>query len=90
MLLWKPFFVDIILLYKSYGKINYRVLTGGINSTRSIRTFKNNGINPNSLSSIEKRINKIKEFYEVKTLFHLAYILHNKKLLENTDFRNNV
>ncbi len=38
-------------------------------------------IKPNSLSSVEKRLRQIRECYEAKTLFHLACILHNKKVL---------
>jgi len=34
-----------------------------------------------SLSAIEKRINKIKKEHKAKTLFHLAVILNEKKIL---------
>lgn len=65
--------------------VNY--LQEGLNQYEISEQLKKSGFRPCSLSSVEKRINKIKEFYEAKTLFHLACILHNKKLLENTDSR---
>ena len=37
--------------------------------------LKEIGIKPNSLSSVEKKIKKIRDSYGAKTLFHLAIIL---------------
>lgn len=37
--------------------------------------FKNKNIKPNSLSSIEKEINKLKKEYNAKTMFQLGFIL---------------
>lgn len=37
--------------------------------------LKKEGIVPNSLSSVEKKLNQLKKDYKAKTLFHLAVIL---------------
>ncbi len=62
-------------------KLIIKYLQEGLNQVEISEKLKNDGIKPSSLSSVEKRLNKIKEFYEAKTLFHLACILYNKKLL---------
>lgn len=41
--------------------------------------FKKQGIQPNSLSSIEKYLKVIKAKYGAKTMFHLGAILSKKK-----------
>lgn len=68
-------------------KLIIEYLQAGLTQQEVSERFKKDGINPNSLSSIEKQINKIKEFYEAKTLFHLACILYNKKVLVNMNSR---
>ncbi|WNI34699.1 hypothetical protein [Chryseobacterium sp. SG20098] len=68
-------------------KLIIKYLQEGLNQYEISEQLKKSDFRPCSLSSVEKRINKIKEFYEAKTLFHLAYILYNKKVLVNTDSR---
>lgn len=71
--------------------VNYLIikyLQEGLSQPEIAEKLKENKITPNSLSSVEKRLKQIKEFYQAKSMFHLACILHNKKKLENTDSRN--
>ncbi|GAB0154770.1 hypothetical protein CHRYSEOSP005_00300 [Chryseobacterium sp. Alg-005] len=56
-------------------------LKDGLSQHEIAERLKENDIKPNSLSSIEKRINQIKHYYNAKSMFHLACILHNKKVL---------
>lgn len=44
--------------------------------------LKKKGITPNSVSIIEKRLRKIKEEYNAKTLFHLALTLKKKNIIK--------
>ncbi|UKB82331.1 hypothetical protein LF887_15095 [Chryseobacterium sp. MEBOG06] len=69
-------------------KLIIKYLQEGFCQNEISERLKNDGIKPSSLSSFEKRLNKIKEFYEAKTLFHLACILHNNKVLVNTKSYN--
>lgn len=69
-------------------KLIIRYLQEGLTQSEISDELKKSGIQPNSLSSIEKRLNKLKEFYTAKTLFHLACILYNNKVLVSTDSRN--
>lgn len=68
-------------------KLIIRYLQEGLTQSEISDELKKTGIQPNSLSSIEKRLNKIKEFYEAKMLFHLACILYNNKVLVILDSR---
>ncbi|WP_027378194.1 hypothetical protein [Chryseobacterium daeguense] len=65
-----------------------KYLAEGLSQQEVSERLKKDGIKPNSLSSVEKRLNKIKDFYKAKTLFHLACILHNNKFLACMDSRN--
>ncbi|MDV7696310.1 hypothetical protein N6B72_05190 [Chryseobacterium soli] len=60
----------------------------GLTQAEIANMLKENDIKPNSQSSVEKKINQIKERYEAKTLFHLACILYNEKVLEIEESRN--
>ncbi|MFP3599128.1 hypothetical protein [Chryseobacterium sp. SIMBA_029] len=60
----------------------------GLNQAKIANQLKKSAINPNSQSSVEKKLNQIKEKYKAKTLFQLACILHNNKVLVNTDSRS--
>lgn len=63
-------------------------LQDGLTQNEISERLKKEGCKPNSISSIEKRLNKIKESYDAKSLFHLACILHNKKIIKIEDSRN--
>lgn len=56
---------DIILQYLAEGKTQSEV--AGL--------LKLNGIKPNSLSYIEKKLKAIRKQHNAKTIFHLAVIL---------------
>ncbi|SIS71885.1 MULTISPECIES: hypothetical protein [Chryseobacterium] len=61
--------------------VNYIIigyLKEGLNQHEIAEKLKKENIKPNSLSSIEKRLNQIRHYYDAKTMFHLACILHNK------------
>lgn len=55
-----------------------RLLKQGFNQQEISDHFKANNIRPSSLSSVEKRLNQIKAYYEARTLYHLACIIENK------------
>tara|TARA_R110000868_G_scaffold411516_1_gene705115 strand:- start:4333 stop:4536 length:204 start_codon:yes stop_codon:yes gene_type:complete len=61
----------IILNYLSEGKTLNEIET----------LLKNNNIVPNTLSTLEKRIKRIKTTFKAKTLFHLAVILKEYKII---------
>ncbi|MEE6129059.1 response regulator, partial [Chryseobacterium arthrosphaerae] len=67
----------------SVEKLIIEYLQQGMAQYEISERLKENGIKPNSLSSVEKRLNKIKDFYNAKTLFHLACILYNQKIISN-------
>lgn len=52
----------LILIHLSKGKTQAEIA----------EIFKRDGIEPNSLSSIEKDLKRIKKEYGAKTMFHLA------------------
>ncbi|CAL2091932.1 conserved hypothetical protein [Tenacibaculum sp. 190524A05c] len=65
-------------------KINLKIvklLSQGMNQKEISEHFKKEGITPNSLSIIEKRLKKIREVYKAKTLFHLALILREESII---------
>lgn len=62
--------------------VNYLIikhLQEGLMQPEITEKLKEKGITPNSLSSVEKRLKQIKEYYQAKTPFNLACILYNKK-----------
>lgn len=63
-------------------------LQEGLQQPEIAKRLKQQNIRPNSISSVEKKIRQIKEEHEANTLFHLACILHNKKLLKIEDSHN--
>ncbi len=56
-------------------------LSAGLTQSEISDHFVKMGIVPNSLSTIEKRINKMKKEYRANTLFHLALIVKRKGLI---------
>ncbi|GAB0156242.1 hypothetical protein CHRYSEOSP005_15060 [Chryseobacterium sp. Alg-005] len=72
---------------KNIENLIIKYLQEGFTQQEIANKLKEQNITPNSLSSVEKRLKQIKEDNEAKTLFHLACILYNKKLLEITDSR---
>lgn len=53
-------------------------LKEGLSQQEISERLKMDNIKPNSLSSVEKRLNQIRQYYNAKTMFHLAYILSNR------------
>ncbi|MPS66834.1 hypothetical protein [Chryseobacterium sp.] len=69
-------FIDAIeKLTVNYLIINY--LKDGLAQPEIAEKLREKGIKPNSLSSIEKRIKQMRDYYNAKTLVHLAFILSN-------------
>jgi len=56
-------------------------LSAGLTQSEISEHFKKMGITPNSVSIIEKRINKMKKEYRANSLFHLALIVKRKGLI---------
>lgn len=50
-----------------------RHLSEGLNQLQIAQKFKNENRQPNSLSSIEKEIYKLKKEYNAKTMFELGF-----------------
>lgn len=59
-----------------------KALAGGLTQSGVSEHFIKMGITPNSVSIIEKRINKMKKEHRANTLFHLALIVKRKGLLD--------
>lgn len=58
---------ELIIYYLSQGKTQAEISD----------LFTHQGVNPNSLSSIEKILKSIRKEREAKTMFHLGFILGN-------------
>lgn len=56
-------------------------LAAGLTQKEIHLHFVKMGITPNSITGIEKRINKMKKEHRAKTLFHLALIVKSKDLI---------
>lgn len=56
-------------------------LAAGLTQSEISEHFKKMAITPNSISIIEKTINKMKREYRANTLFHLALIVKRKGLI---------
>ena len=54
-------------------------LKKGYNQAEIAIKLQEQEIKPNSLSSVEKKLKTIREFYGAKTLFHLGYIIALEK-----------
>ncbi|WP_312208303.1 hypothetical protein [Empedobacter sp.] len=54
-------------------------LSEGLNQIQIAQIFKNENYKPNSLSSIEKEIYKLKEEYNAKTMFELGFKIAKSK-----------
>ncbi len=52
-----------------------QLLRSGFSQKEIAESLKNANIKPNSLSSVEKYINQLKQDYHAKTMFHLACLL---------------
>lgn len=53
-------------------------LKDGLTQFEISKKLKEENVKPNSLSSVEKKIKNIREFYGANTLFHLGYIISQK------------
>lgn len=62
-------------------KLIAQSLASGLSQSEVSELFKKQGIKPNSLSTIEKYINHMKQKYEANTLFHLAVILRKRGII---------
>lgn len=51
------------------------MLKNGLSQAQISDELKELDIKPNSLSSVEKKINVIKKAYKANSLFHLAFLL---------------
>lgn len=58
-----------------------KLLSLGLSQSDVSNHLKKMGYTPNSLSTIEKRLNKMKKDFKAKSLFHLALILKKKKII---------
>lgn len=66
----------------NFRKFLTQYLIEGYTQPEISEIFKENNINPNSLSSIEKEIKRLKEFHKAKTMCHLGAILAIKKYIK--------
>ncbi len=57
------------------------LLAKGYKQAEISKEFISNGITPNSISIIEKRLKKLKVKYKAKTNFHLAVLLTKEGVL---------
>lgn len=60
-------------------KIIIKYLKEGHSQEEIAQLLKDQNLTPNSLSSVEKTIKKIKKDNNAKTMFHLAWILSKKE-----------
>ena len=65
------------------NKIIIKYLKEGYSQEEISNLLKSQKVKPNSLSYIEKAINKIKKDNNAKTMFHLAWILSKKYEFNN-------
>jgi len=56
-----------------------KYLFEGKNQIEIAELLQSEGIKPNSLSSVEKALKRIREKYNANTMFHLAVILAKQK-----------
>ena len=62
-------------------KIIIEKLSEGKSQAEISEYLKENKLQPSSVSSVEKRLSAIRKDYGAKTLFHLACILKNEKII---------
>ena len=67
---------ELILKYLSQGYTQYEIAD----------KLKLDGIKPNSVSSIEKMIHKMKQQHKARTNFHLAIVLFGNIARDMSDF----
>jgi uncharacterized protein (DUF2164 family) len=65
-----------------FEKLVAQALAAGLIQSEISQHFKKQGIKPNSLSIIEKKIKQMKEDHKANTLFHLAVILRKTPIQE--------
>lgn len=65
----------------SFKKLLTQYLIEGYTQTEISKLLKEKDILPNSLSSIEKEIKRLKEYHKAKTMCHLGAILTIKKYI---------
>ncbi|WP_299121990.1 hypothetical protein [uncultured Tenacibaculum sp.] len=58
-----------------------QLLAKGYKQNEVSKELKNKGVVPNSISIIEKRINKLKKKFNAKTNFHLAVLLTKEEFI---------
>lgn len=61
------------------------MLKEGLTQSEIADKLKDLGKKPNSLSSVEKKLQAIRAVYNAKTLFHLACILNSERYFEDDD-----
>ena len=61
------------------------LLKKGYSQKQISAELQEQGIKPNSLSSVEKYIKCIKQIYQANTMFHLACILHDQDILVKSE-----
>lgn len=66
---------------KSFDDAVIQYLFDGMTQPEISEALKNEGITPNSLSSIEKHLKLLKDVHGAKTMFHLGAILTLKKYI---------
>ncbi|MDN5470388.1 MULTISPECIES: helix-turn-helix transcriptional regulator [Chryseobacterium] len=73
---------EIVTSEKPVQELIIEFLKNGYSQKQIAAELVNRDIKPNSLSSVEKYLKQIKETYKANTLFHLACILFDHKILE--------
>ena len=79
--------VERALIEKDDNEINefdlslIRLLSEGKSQSQISSYFKNNGVQPNSISSIEKRLNRLKDQFLANNTVHLVSILKDHKFI---------
>ena len=66
----------------NFRKLLIQHLIEGYKQPEIAKIFKDKNIQPNSLSSIEKEIKRLKEVHQAKTMCHLGAILTIKKYIK--------
>lgn len=57
------------------------LLSEGLNQQKTHEYMKDNGYKPNSVSYIEKALNRLRKDFEAGSNFHLALIMHKKGII---------
>ena len=65
----------------SYDIDLIKLLSSGLSQSEISDYFKKQGISPSSVSSVEKRLNKLKDEFQASNAVHLVAILKDQKLI---------